>query len=250
MEDTLRPREALAAGERLADPRLGYARHMMPLSFKALGATLLLDVARYGYAALAAGVLLENAGVPVPGETMLLTAAALAARGKLAIVLVGIVAAVAAVTGDNIGFAIGRIGGRPFLERFGRWVLVTPERLDAMDAFFRKRGPLAVFFARFIPALRVVAALVAGASAIHWRTFLAFNALGAVAWATAVCAIGYTGSGLVASALPWLRTAHLGAWLLLVGVAVALAGHAVFEVVHERRMRTATSASRHSRRRR
>ncbi len=223
---------------------------MKPPGLQALGALLLLDVARYGYVALAAGVLLENAGVPVPGETMLLTAAALAARGRLSIVLVGIVAAAAAVTGDNIGFAIGRAGGRPFLVRFGRWVLVTPERLDAMDAFFRKRGPLAVFLARFVPALRVVAALVAGASAIPWRTFLVFNALGAVTWATVVCVIGYAGSGLVTAALPWLRTAHLGAWALLVGAAIVIAGHAVFEVVHERRMRTATKERRRPHRRR
>ena len=108
-----------------------------------LGATLLLDVGRYGYTALGAGVLLENAGVPVPGETMLLAAAALAARGRLSIFLVALVAAAAAITGDNIGFAIGRLGGRPFLERFGGWVLITPERLDRMDGFFRKRGPVA-----------------------------------------------------------------------------------------------------------
>jgi membrane protein DedA with SNARE-associated domain len=216
---------------------------MTPQMLQALGATLLLDVQRYGYAALAAGVLLENAGVPVPGETMLLAAAGLAAQGKLSIVLVGVVAATAAIAGDNIGFAVGRLGGRPALLSFGRWVFVTPERLDRMDEFFRRRGPAAIFFARFVPALRVVAALVAGASSMRWRAFLIFNALGAVAWATAVSVIGYTGTGVVIAALPWLRTAHLGAWLLLVATALALAGHAVFEALHTRRMRTATKES-------
>lgn len=213
---------------------------MPAMTLGALGATLLLDVSRSGYAALAAGVLLENAGLPIPGETMLLTAAALAARGRLSIVLVAVVAMTAAVTGDNIGFAIGRLGGRPLLERFGRWVFMTPERLDAMDRFFLERGPFAVFIARFVPALRVVAAVVAGSSSIHWRTFLLFNALGAVAWATVVSFLGFTGTGIVAGALPWLRTAHLGAWGLLVVAAVALLAHAAFEAVHERRMRTAT----------
>jgi membrane protein DedA with SNARE-associated domain len=205
----------------------------------ALGAALLLDVGRYGYAALALGVLLENAGVPVPGETMLLAASALASRGGLSIVLVALVAASAAVVGDNIGFAIGRSGGRPLLERFGRWVLVTPERLDAVDLFFDRRGPAAVVVARFIPALRVVGALGAGASRMPWRSFLVFNAIGAVAWATAVSTLGYVGTGAIAAALPWLRAAHAGAWGLLALTAVALAAHAVYESAHQRRLRGA-----------
>ena len=222
---------------------------MTPMTLQALGSTLLLDVGRYGYAALGAGVLLENAGVPVPGETMLLAAASLAARGRLSIFLVALVAAAAAITGDNIGFAIGRLGGRPFLERFGGWVLITPERLDRMDGFFRKRGPVAVFGARFVPALRVVAALVAGSSSIHWLTFTIYNALGALAWASGVSALGYFGTGAVASVLPWLRGAHLGVWGLILASALALAGHAAFEAVHERRMRTATKVRRRRKRR-
>jgi membrane protein DedA with SNARE-associated domain len=199
----------------------------------ALGAALLLDVGRYGYAALAAAVLLENAGVPVPGETMLLAAAALAARGDLSIVLA------ATVVGDNIGFAIGRAGGRPLLERFGRWVFITPERLDVVDRFFDRRGPAAVVAARFIPALRVVGALGAGASRMPWRTFLVFNAIGAVAWASIVTTLGYVGTDAVAVAVPWLRAAHAGAWGLLVVTAAALGAHVVYEVAHERRLRVA-----------
>jgi membrane protein DedA with SNARE-associated domain len=211
----------------------------------AMGAALLPDVGRYGYAALAAGVLLENAGVPVPGETMLLAAASLASRGRLSIVLVAVVAAGAAVVGDNIGFAIGRAGGRPLLERFGRWILVPPERLDAVDRFFDRRGPVAVVAARFVPALRVVGALGAGASRMPWRSFLAFNAVGAVAWATVVSALGYFGTDAIAVALPWLRAAHAGAWGLLVITAVALAAHAVYEVLHVRRLRGARAARGH-----
>jgi membrane protein DedA with SNARE-associated domain len=203
----------------------------------AIGAALLLDIGRYGYVALAAGVLLENAGLPVPGETMLLAAAALAARGRLSIVLVALVAAAAAIVGDNIGFAIGRAGGRPLLERFGRWVFITPERLDAVDRFFDRRGPLAVVGARFVPALRVVGALAAGSSRMHWRSFLLFNAIGAVAWATVVSLIGYGGSDAIVTAAPWLRAAHAGTWGLLALTAVALTIHAGYESVHERRLR-------------
>jgi membrane protein DedA with SNARE-associated domain len=154
-------------------------------------------------------------------------------------VLVAVVASGAAVVGDNIGFAIGRAGGRPLLERFGRWILVTPERLDAVDRFFDRRGPVAVVAARFVPALRVVGALGAGASRMPWRSFLAFNAVGAVAWATVVSALGYFGTDAIAVALPWLRAAHAGAWGLLVITAVALAAHAVYEVLHVRRLRGA-----------
>jgi membrane protein DedA with SNARE-associated domain len=210
---------------------------MTSTSLGLLGSALVLDVARYGYLALAASVLLENAGVPVPGETMLLTAAALASQGRLSIVVVALVAATAAIAGDNIGFAVGRAGGRPLLERFGRWVLITPERLDGMDRFFERRGAAAVYFARFVPALRVVGALGAGASLMPWRTFLLFNALGAVSWAAVVSALGYGGASVLTAALPWLRAAHAGAWGLLVVTAFALAVHAVYEVAQERRMR-------------
>jgi membrane protein DedA with SNARE-associated domain len=216
----------------------GYEPGMTSDPLGALGATLLLDIGRYGYAALAAGVLLENAGVPVPGETMLLAAAALAARGRLSIVVVALVAATAAILGDNIGFAIGRAGGRPALERFGKWVFVTPERLDAVDHFFERRGPLAVVGARFVPALRVVGALGAGASRMRWPVFVLFNAIGAVAWATVVSAVGYGGSGALAGALPWLRAAHASTWGLLVLTAAALAVHAVYVIIHERRLRS------------
>lgn len=219
-----------------ADPR-GYEPGMTSDPLGATSAALLLDIGRYGYAALAAGVLLENAGVPVPGETMLFAAAALAARGRLSIVLVALVAAAAAIVGDNIGFAIGRAGGRPLLERFGRWVFVTPERLDAVDRFFDRRGPAAVVAARFVPALRVVGALGAGASRMPWRSFLLFNAIGAAAWATVVSALGYGGSSAISAALPWLRAAHAATWGLLLLTAAALLVHAFYEVVHERRLR-------------
>ncbi len=207
---------------------------MAAATIQGLGAALMLDVSRYGYVALAAGVLLENAGIPVPGETMLLSAAALAARGRLSIVLVAAVAAAAAIAGDNVGFAIGRFGGRRVLTRFGAWMFVTPERLRAMDRFFAKRGPAAVFFARFIAGLRVVAALVAGSSEMPWGTFLLYNALGAVAWASIASAVGYAGGDLATLALPWIRTAHLGI-LAMVGSTVAVAIiHAVLEARHAR----------------
>lgn len=147
-------------------------------------------LAHYGYWAVAVGVFAESAGVPVPGETVLLAAAALTARGQLSLPWVIAVAAVASVLGDNLGFALGRRLGRGWLERHGRWVLLTPPRLVRMDAFFDRFGAPAVGLARFVAGVRVVAAFAAGTSRMRWGTFLLFNVLGAVAWAVAVGLVG------------------------------------------------------------
>jgi len=200
-----------------------------------ISAATLLDLGRFGYLALAAGVLLENAGIPVPGETLLLAAAALARSGRLSIVGVAAVAAASAIVGDNIGFAVGRLGGRPLVERFGRFVLITPERLHRMDDFFAWRGPVAVVIARFIAGLRVVAALTAGTSNMRWRTFVVYNAVGAVAWATTVSAVGYAAGSLAESALPWLRATHLGLWATIGVAAVVVIVYALIRTRLSRR---------------
>src|ERR1700682_4103153 len=85
---------------------------------------------QYGYLAVAAFVLLEDFGVPVPGETILILGAVYAGTGRLNVVLVGLIGLIAAVVGDNIGFLIGHLGGRPLVERYGRYLLITPERLE------------------------------------------------------------------------------------------------------------------------
>src|SRR5581483_960074 len=94
----------------------------------------------YGYAAVFVGVLLENAGVPVPGETIVLAGGAIAHAGQLSLVWVIVTAIVAAITGDNVGFAIGRKGGRRIVERFGVRIGITPARLHEFDRFFEKHG--------------------------------------------------------------------------------------------------------------
>jgi membrane protein DedA with SNARE-associated domain len=147
--------------------------------------------ARYGYWVVFGGVLLENAGVPVPGETVLLAGAALAHFGRLSLVWVVVAAIGGAVLGDNLGFLIGRIGGRSLAERYGRPVGLTPQRLAQFDQFFDRYGGRTVFVARFITGLRVFGALLAGASGLRWSTFLFYNATGAVAWATTFGVVGY-----------------------------------------------------------
>lgn len=146
---------------------------------------------RYGYLVVFFGVLLESAGVPVPGETALLVAGALAHRGQLA--LPGVIAAglVGAVVGDQIGYWVGRRGGRPFVLRWGRYVLLTPERLSTAERFYDRHGGKAVFFARFFAGLRVFGALAAGVSRMRWRTFAVYNVAGGAVWATGAATAGY-----------------------------------------------------------
>src|SRR6202044_4010625 len=131
----------------------------------------------YGYLAVGGLVLLEDFGVPVPGETILIVGAVYAATGRLNIFLVGLIGFIAAVMGDNVGFAIGHFGGRPLVERFGRYILLTPERLDKATAFFERQGGKIIVVARFIEGLRQANGIIAGISGMHWLRFVAFNSL-------------------------------------------------------------------------
>ena len=145
----------------------------------------------YGYLAIAAFVMLEDFGVPVPGETVLVAGAVYAGTGRLNVVLVGLIAFSAAIIGDNIGFAIGHFGGRPLAERFGRYVLLTPERLDRATAFFQRHGGKIVVVARFVEGLRQANGIIAGIARMHWAKFLLFNAFGAALWVAVWTSIGY-----------------------------------------------------------
>lgn len=140
----------------------------------------LLD--QYGYLAVAVLVLAEDFGVPSPGETVLVAAAVYAGAGRLDIFAVALVAFTAAVVGDNIGYAIGRYGGRRLVLRFGRYVLLTPRRLVAAETFFTRHGGKVVTIARFVEGLRQANGIIAGITGMPWRTFLAYNALGAALW--------------------------------------------------------------------
>ena len=148
--------------------------------------------AKYGYAVVFGGVLLENAGLPVPGETVLLAGAALSRFGWLSLEWVIATAIGGAILGDNLGFLIGRHGGRVLAVRHGPKIGLTAARLATFDRFFERYGPRAVFLARFVTGLRVFGAVLAGGSGLRWRTFLFYNATGAVVWSTAVGLAGYT----------------------------------------------------------
>lgn len=146
---------------------------------------------QYGYLAVAGFVLLEDFGVPVPGETILILGAVFAGAGRLNIWLVGLLGFLAAIAGDNIGFAIGHFGGRALVERFGRYIFLTPERLDKTTNFFERHGGWIIVVARFIEGLRQANGIIAGTSGMHWAKFLAFNVLGAALWVAVWTSVGY-----------------------------------------------------------
>ncbi len=136
----------------------------------------------YGYWALFGAILLEDFGMPMPGETLLIAGALLASQGKMGIVPLLVTACIAAVTGDNIGYAIGRFGGRRLVLRYGRYVFITEERLKKAEGFFRRYGGAVVVMARFFAVLRQLNGIVAGTAKMSWRRFLAYNMLGAALW--------------------------------------------------------------------
>jgi membrane protein DedA with SNARE-associated domain len=179
--------------------------------------------ARYGYAVIFVGILLENMGLPVPGETILLAGAALAQFGRLSLGWVIATAVAGAILGDNLGFIIGRHGGRALAERYGPRIGLSKRRLAEFDRFFLRYGARTVFVARFITGLRVVTAVLAGASGLRWRTFLFFNATGAVVWSIAVATAGY----LLAYSWDTLRRLIGGAGLAAFVIFVIIAAVAV-----------------------
>jgi membrane-associated protein len=144
-----------------------------------------------GYPALAALIGSESAGLPVPGETALIAAALLARDGQLGLELVIAVAAAAAIVGDNIGYEIGRRGGRPLLEAPGPLLEYRTRILDRGEPFFARHGPKAVFLGRWVTGLRITAAWMAGVTRMSWPTFLFWNALGGIAWATSIGLLAY-----------------------------------------------------------
>jgi membrane protein DedA with SNARE-associated domain len=151
-------------------------------------------VETYGYLAVGGLILLEDFGIPAPGETVLIAASFFAGiNGNPNILLVALVGFIGAVIGDNIGFAIGTFGGRPLLERYGKLVFIKPHHIDTAQGFFNRNGGKVVIIARFIEGLRQLNGILAGISDMHWTKFLTFNAIGAGLWVGLWTSVGYFG---------------------------------------------------------
>jgi membrane protein DedA with SNARE-associated domain len=177
-------------------------------------------VHHYGLLALFLIVMLESGGVPLPGETALIAAGVFASRGELNPVAVIAVAATAAIVGDNLGYWIGRTGGRSVLTRFQ----LTAGTLPWAEGFFERHGPKTIFIARFFSVLRVTAALLAGVSRMHWWTFFLWNATGGICWALLVGLVSYYGGQAAADAISHYGLIG-GAVLVVLAVAAVVGLH-------------------------
>jgi len=184
--------------------------------------------AHYGYGAVFAGVMLENAGVPVPGETTLLFGGFLAHQGVLRLKWVVLTAIVGAAVGDNAGYALGHYGGTALVRRLRGRAWLSEHRFDQAERAMLRYGAWAVFTGRFITGLRIVAGPLAGALRMGYARFLLANVAGAIVWATAIGAAGY----LLGTS--WERLAHFASTLNWIVLAVVAAGIVAFVIVRRR----------------
>ena len=183
-------------------------------------ASILDLTTKLGYPLLGVAVGIEALGIPVPGETAVILAGLAANSHRLSIVLVIVVASAGAIIGDNIGFVIGRRGGRALLERPGRFYEERQKVLAIGDPFFARHGPKAVFLGRWIAGLRIWASWLAGASSMRWPTFIVWNAAGGIAWATSVALAAYYGGKTVESLF-----SKIGLYaIIVVGIAIVVGG--------------------------
>jgi membrane protein DedA with SNARE-associated domain len=184
---------------------------------------LLVDwLSRYGYPALFLLVLAESAGVPVPGETAVLVAAVICSQKDppLHLQWVIVVVMAAAIVGDNVGFWIGDKWARPRLRAGKRFFFLTPQALESAERYFQHYGSLTIAVSRFVAGLRVVAALAAGTSGMHWTKFFIANVAGAGAWAVTMSCLGYFFGQSWDRLHKWMGRGAL----LLVGCAILLVG--------------------------
>jgi len=174
-------------------------------------------VSHYGYLLVALFLFVEGIGLPVPGETALVTAAALAGRGTMSVVGVILAGCIGTITGVEVGYWIGARGGTAVVSRYGRWIRLTPERMERTHRFFMQHGAKTVLLGRFVAFVRSFVGVFAGLSAMPIRTFTAYNALGGTVWVTAFSVLGYA----FGRNLPRL-VRYIGRVSLLVAILIAV----------------------------
>ena len=146
----------------------------------------------YGYWTVAIALLLENAGIPVPGETILLFASFLAySERELHLPIIILVATAACTIGDNLGYLIGRRGGQRLLARYQHIFRIRDKTIARGERLFARYGSLTIFFARFVFGMRIIAGPLAGVLHMEWKRFVLFNFLGAAVWVTVITLVGY-----------------------------------------------------------
>jgi membrane protein DedA with SNARE-associated domain len=182
-------------------------------------------VVDYGYLAVFLGILLEDFGLPTPGETMLIAGSVMASRGSFNIFWLLAIAWLGAVIGDSIGYLIGATGGHRLLVRYGGRIGITLERLQKVEAFFARYGDIVIVFARFFVILRQFNGIVAGSLEMPWPRFFLYNAIGAALW------VGFWGGLTYWLGRRFFESLHLFGWVgptIVVVVAISLIMGAVF----------------------
>ena len=177
-------------------------------------------ISQYGYLIVFLLVGIESLGIPLPGETALITASAFAAMGRLNIYGVIIAATAGAILGDNGGYWIGNKGGLALVHKYGRYMRLDEKKIGTMNRFFAKHGPKTVFIGRFISLLRTWAAVLAGVACMPWGTFMMYNALGGVTWAVIFGTLGYYFGKNLPALERYLGQASMAAALLVALVVI------------------------------
>jgi membrane protein DedA with SNARE-associated domain len=195
----------------------------------------------YGVWAIGLLIMLEDFGIPVPGETILIAGAVYAGAGRLNVLAVGVVGFIAAIIGDNIGFAIGHFGGRALALRWGKYVFLTEERLNKAEDFFDRRGAIVITFARFVEGLRQANGIIAGITGMHWLRFLIFNAIGAALWVATWVSLGYLAGNHIGTIYHYIT---LYSYYALIALAVLIVGYIVWRLRRRRRRLALADASR------
>ena len=188
----------------------------------------------FGLWAVLLFVMIEDFGIPVPGETIIIAASVYAGAGRLNVAAVAAVGFIAAVIGDNIGFAIGHFGGRTLAVRRGRYVFLTEARLDKAEGFFDRHGAWIITVARFIEGLRQANGIVAGITGMRWLRFLAFNALGAALWVGTWVSVGYLAGSHVGTIYSYITRYS---YYALIAAAVVIAALIARHLLRRRRAR-------------
>ena len=191
----------------------------------------------WGYLGVGAALLLEDFGLPLPGETALIVSAVVAAGGGLNVVGVFGIGFLAAVIGDNLSYLLGRYAGRTLVVRFGRYVGLTEKRLAAAERFFERRGSWLIVVARFFDGLRQANGIVAGIVGIPWKRFIVLNVIGAALWVGTWTALGFAAGDDIG---PIYATVQRYFLVMLVVAAMGGASYVGWRLLRRRR----TSASR------
>ena len=191
-------------------------------------------IENYGYLIVFFGVVLGTMGIPFPSAAILLASGVLVQQGHLGLRGAIVFGVLGAIVGNQIGYWVGYQAGRPFVLRWGRYVKFTPERLEWVERLFARHGGNAVFAARFFSVSRVLEALVAGTSRMHWGTFLFYSVLGGAVWATAVVLVGYFFGESWDSAQGWSGRAPL---VLVLVIVAALVSYLAYRWATPRRSR-------------